>query len=178
MKIRFSRYAPVAQWIEQRSRPGVVARHRRHPDQSGAAACRRKGRNRTKDRRPGRPLRTARLFSVPFRPVRLPPGQTPFHGLPGVRRKIRRENRQKVADRILTAFLLATVQTIGIARRAESGIGQSVAPRGLAYAERRFARHVDPRSGKPVNNGPKNSEKSFFLFSFVTNGAYKASYKT
>lgn len=60
----------------------------------------------------------------------------------------------------------------------ESGIGQSVAPRGLAYAERRFARHVDPRSGKPVNNGPKNSEKSFFLFSFVTNGAYKASYKT
>ncbi len=38
-------------------------------------------------------------------------------------------NRQKVADRILTAFLLATVQTIGIARRAESGIGQSVAPR-------------------------------------------------
>ena len=73
-------------------------------------------------------------------------------------------NRQKVADRILTAFLLATVQTIGIARRAESGIGQSVAPRGLAYAERRFARHVDPRSGKPVNNGPKKIAKNHFFY--------------
>ena len=131
-----------------------AARHRRHGDLAGAAADRTRRADRAGDRGDDRPVRAARLLPVPLPALRGAAGEDP---VPGAAREVRpgRTRRTRCGSWLrvfLTAVLRQPVQAVVPAGRAEGRLGQPVAARRLADAERRRGRGRGWRPRTPVRS--------------------------
>ena len=131
--------------------PRHAARHHRHAGQPGIAAGGQGRQDQPEDRRPGRPLRTARFLPLQLHPRRLPPGKDPVPGRTGIPRQLRPRYDPEMAGGILPPLLLAAVQALGNARRPEGRFGGSVAPGRLAYAFGRLGSRMAQGTRNTVN---------------------------
>ena len=105
-------------------------------DQPRTDPGRRKRQHQTKDRGPGRPVRTARLFPLPFPAFRLPSVQDIFPGTECVCRHLRQGYDQEMALHLLPPLLPTTIQAQLPAGRSQSRLRQPLATWRLAHAER------------------------------------------